>query len=274
MRLIWTTVLFNELCLKAARRFLWQPTSISRKAFHSPFPLSFTFPVTAEEMHTGPIRTYAENGFVSIALPMVGEEGKRGAGWGKCGSMGLSGGTSTGTVRVIPQSDLRSGTVSAPVDYLLTLKDANGRAMVAKDKIGMAGLSGGSARTFWTVIADPRIACAVASCGFTAIADYDRPGGINSTCDVHLFYNCFGLTYGELYSLIALRHCSFSMGPRIRSIQTRSLLLIMSGRSTSFTGNRRDLSLLFMIKGTVTVAASGIVRIPGWTSGSGRETHP
>ena len=183
-------------------------------AAHLYIPKGVSFPVPAviyvpghsrRDAYRAHPRTYAENGFVSIALPMVGEEGKRGAGWGKCGEYGPIRGHfnwySTGYSAIGPSvwDGIRA------VDYLLTLKDASGRAMVAKDKIGMAGLSGGSARTFWTVIADPRIACAVASCGFTAIEDYDRPGGINSTCDVHLFYNCFGLTYGELYSLIAPR---------------------------------------------------------------------
>lgn len=183
-------------------------------AAHLYIPKDVSFPVPAvihvpghsrRDAYRAHPRTYAENGFVSIALPMIGEEGKRGAGWGKCGEYGPIRGHfnwySTGYSAIGPSvwDGIRA------VDYLLTLKDGNGNAMVKKDKIGMAGLSGGSARTLWTAIADPRIACASASCGFTAIKDYDLPGGINSTCDVHLFYNCFGLTYGELYSLIAPR---------------------------------------------------------------------
>ncbi len=183
-------------------------------AAHLYIPKDVSFPVPAvvyvpghsrRDAYRAHPRTYAENGFVSIALPMVGEEGRRGAGWGKCGEYGPIRGHfnwySTGYSAIGPSvwDGIRA------VDYLLTLKDGSGNAMVDKDKIGMAGLSGGSARTFWTAIADPRIACASASCGFTAIQDYDRPGGVNGTCDVHLFYNCFGLSYGELYSLIAPR---------------------------------------------------------------------
>lgn len=183
-------------------------------AAHLYIPKDVSFPVPAviyvpghsrRDAYRAHPRTYAENGFVSLALPMVGEEGKRGAGWGKCGEYGPIRGHfnwySTGYSAIGPSvwDGIRA------VDYLLTLKDGRGNAMVDNDKIGMAGLSGGSARTFWTAIADPRIACASASCGFTAIKDYERPGGINSTCDVHLFYNCFGLTYGEQYGLIAPR---------------------------------------------------------------------
>ena len=169
-------------------------------AAHLYLPKDVSFPVPAvihvpghgrRDAYRAHPRTYAENGFVSIALPMIGEEGKRGAGWGKCGEYGPS------AIGPSVWDGIRA------VDYLLTLEDDKGAKMVAEAKIGMAGLSGGSARTFWTVMAEPRIACAVASCGFTAIKDYDK--AVSGTCDVHLFYNYFGLTYGELYSLIAPR---------------------------------------------------------------------
>jgi hypothetical protein len=183
-------------------------------AAHLYVPKDVSFPVPAvihvpghsrRDAYRAHPRTFAENGFVSIALPMIGEEGKRGAGWGKCGEYGPYKGHfnwySTGYSAIGPSvwDGMRA------VDYLLTLKDGNGNTLVDTTKIGMAGLSGGSARVLWTAIADPRIACASASCGFTAIKDYDQPGGVSGTCDVHLFYNCFGLTYGELYSLIAPR---------------------------------------------------------------------
>ncbi len=194
-------------------------------AAHLYLPKNVSFPVPAvihvpghsrRDAYRAHPRTYAENGFVSIALPMIGEEGKRGAGWGKCGEYGPYKGHfnwyNTGYCAIGPSvwDGIRA------VDYLLTLKDGNGTPIVAKDKIGMAGLSGGSARTLWTAVADPRIACASVSCGITAIRDYDRPGGVSGTCDVHLFYNCFGLTFGELYSLIAPRALLVQHGTKDR----------------------------------------------------------
>ncbi len=183
-------------------------------AAHLYIPQNVTFPVPAvihvpghaqRDKNRAHPRTYAENGFVAIALPMVGEEGKTGTGWGKCGEYGPYVGHfnwfNTGYSAIGPTvwDGIRA------VDFLISLTDSTGRKLVKEDKIGMAGLSGGSARTLWTTIADPRISCASVNQGVTAISGYQDPGGISNTCDIHLFYNAYGVSYGELYSLIAPR---------------------------------------------------------------------
>lgn len=187
-------------------------------AIHLYIPKNVTFPVPGiihvpghgrRDNYRAHPRTYAENGFVAIGLPMVGEEGKKGSGWGVGGEKGPYHGHfnwyNTGYSAVAPTvwDGIRA------VDFLLTLTTDDGKKMVVRNKIGMAGLSGGSARTLWTTIAEPRISCAVVNQGFTAIDRYNTTvsgsGGISSTCDIHLMHNYFGLSYGKLYSLIAPR---------------------------------------------------------------------
>ena len=190
-------------------------------AAHLYIPKNVTFPVPAvihvpghgrRDRYRIHPRTYAENGFVAIGLPMVGEEGKRGAGWDACGEHGPYVGhfnwfnTGYGAVAPTVWDGIRT------VDFLLTLTDSKGVKMVDEHKIGMAGLSGGSARTLWTTIAEPRISCAVVNEGYSAIEGYNSPGGVKNTCDIHLFYNFFGLPYGALYSLIAPRPLLVQLG--------------------------------------------------------------
>ncbi len=183
-------------------------------AAHLYIPKNVSFPVPAvvhvpghsrRDANRAHPRTYAENGIVSIALPMVGEEGKIGTGWGKCGEYGPYVGhfnwlnTGYNAIGSAVWDGVRA------VDFLLSLTDSNGVKLVNKDKIGMAGLSGGAARTLWNTIADPRISCASVNLGVTTIDGYQEQGGISNTCDIHLFYNYYGVPYIELYSLIAPR---------------------------------------------------------------------
>jgi len=183
-------------------------------AAHLFIPKDVTFPVPAiihvpghsrRDPYRPHPRTYAANGFVAIELPMVGEEGKIGAGWGPCGEYGPYLGHfnwhNTGYTPAAPTvwDGIRT------VDYLLTLTDNTGTKLVDENKIGMAGLSGGSPRVLWTTITDPRISVSVVNEGATAIEHYNKPGGVSSTCDIHLFYNYYGFSYGEMLSLIAPR---------------------------------------------------------------------
>ena len=197
-------------------------------AAHLYIPKNVSFPVPAvihvpghsrRDKNRAHPRTYAENGFIAIVLPMVGEEGKKGTGWGKCGEYGPYVGHfnwfNTGYSAIGPAvwDGIRA------VDFLLSLTDDNGVKMVKKDKIGMAGLSGGSARTLWTTIADPRISCASVNLGVTTIDGYQDPGGVSNTCDIHLFYNYYGVSYAELYSLIAPRPLLIQNGTEDRLFQ-------------------------------------------------------
>ncbi len=181
-------------------------------AAHLFIPKNVTFPVPAiihvpghglRDKYRPHARTYAENGFVAIELPMVGEEGKIGAGWDACGEhsqyLGHFNWYNTGYSAAAPTvwDGVRT------VDYLLTLTDNSGTKLVDANKIGMAGLSGGSIRVLYTAIADPRISVAVVNEGVTAIEHYNKQHSISSTCDIHLFYNYYGISYGELFSLVA-----------------------------------------------------------------------
>ena len=183
-------------------------------AAHLYIPKNVTFPAPAiihvpghsrRDNYRPHPRTYAANGFVAIGLPMVGEEGKIGAGWDACGEhaqyLGHFNWYNTGYSAATPTvwDGIRT------VDYLLTLTNNSGTKLVDENKIGMAGLSGGAPRVLWTAIADPRISVAVVNEGVTAIEHYNKPRGISSTCDIHLFYNYYGISYGELFSLIAPR---------------------------------------------------------------------
>lgn len=71
------------------------------------------------------------------------------------------------------------------IDFLIELKTPDGKPTVDARRIGIAGLSGGSARTFWSFAADERLQAAVACQGFTTVHRYEST--IPSTCDVHLF---------------------------------------------------------------------------------------
>ncbi len=146
---------------------------------------------------------YGSLGYVTIGLPMVGEEGKIDDGCGKCGHYGPYYGNfhwySTG---YNPAGAEVWDTMRA-VDFLNDLKSPNGKPLVDVNRIGIAGLSGGSARTFWSFAVDQRLKAAVACQGFTTVHKYNAT--IQSTCDVHLFYNYYQQPYGELYSVAAPR---------------------------------------------------------------------
>jgi len=155
-----------------------------------------------DHYHQHPL-SYAAHGYVAVNLPALGEEGKTGGGMG-CGHKGPYYNTyhwyNTG---YNPAGAEVWDTIRA-VDYLLTLRDEKtGKPLVDPERIGIAGRSGGAARTLWTMAAEPRINAGVAAEGFTTVAGYRR--AVPSSCDVHLFYNYYGLEYGELYGLAAPR---------------------------------------------------------------------
>ena len=147
--------------------------------------------------------SYAAHGYVALNMPALGDEGKVGGGMG-CGHkkpyyddyQWYSTGYNPAGAEV--WDGMRA------VDYLLSLRDEKrGKPLVDPARIGIAGRSGGAARTLWTLAAEPRIRAGVAAQGFTTVADYYR--ALPSTCDVHIFYNYYGLEYGDLYGLAAPR---------------------------------------------------------------------
>lgn len=147
--------------------------------------------------------SYAEQGYIVIGLPMVGEEGRIEDDTGKCGHYGPYHEHFDWYAKGYSAAGVEVWDTMRAVDYLESLKTEKGGPMVDPDRIGLAGLSGGSARTFWVAAAEPRIKAAVACQGFTTIADYDAT--IPSTCDVHLFYNYYHQSYAEVYGNVAPR---------------------------------------------------------------------
>jgi len=147
--------------------------------------------------------SYAGHGYVALNMPALGDEGKTGGGMG-CGHKGpfynsyrwYSTGYNPAGAEV--WDGMRA------VDYLLSLRDEKtGKPLVDPARIGIAGRSGGAARTLWTLAAEPRIKAGVAAEGFTTVANYLK--ALPSTCDVHISYNYYGLEYGDLYGLAAPR---------------------------------------------------------------------
>jgi len=194
------------------RRVVFESSPGIYVAAHLYIPKGVTFPAPAVVYVPGHSRrdgyfrhslAYGSNGYVTIGLPMVGEEGKIDDGCGKCGHYGPYYGNfhwySTG---YNPAGAEVWDTMRA-IDFLFELKTPNGKPMVDARRIGMAGLSGGSARTFWAFAADERLKAAVACQGFTTVHRYEST--IPSTCDVHLFYNYYQQPYGELYGVAAPR---------------------------------------------------------------------
>jgi dienelactone hydrolase len=149
------------------------------------------------------VLSYAAHGYVALNLPALGEEGKLGGGMG-CGHKGPYYGEyhwyNTG---YNPAGAEVWDTIRA-VDYLLSLPDERtGKPLVDPARIGIAGFSGGAARTLWVMAAEPRLSAGVAAQGFTTVAGCR--GALPNSCDVGLFYNYYGLEYGPLFGLSAPR---------------------------------------------------------------------
>jgi len=203
------------------RRVVFESRPKNYVAAHLYLPKTITAPAPAiiyvpghggrDGYHQHPL-SYAAHGYVAINLPGLGGEGKLGGGMG-CGHKGPYYNAyhwfNTG---YNPAGAEVWDTIRA-VDYLLSLQDEKtGKPLVDPQSIGIAGRSGGAARTLWTLAAEPRINAGVAAEGFTTVAGYRR--AIPGTCDVHLFYNYYGLEYGDLYGLAAPRRLLVQHGTK------------------------------------------------------------
>ena len=147
--------------------------------------------------------SYSAHGYVALNMPAIGDEGKTGAGMG-CGHKAPYYNKFHWYNTAYNPAGAEVWDGIRAVDYLLSLRDEKtDRPLVDPARIGIAGRSGGAARTLWTLAAEPRIAVGVAVEGFTTVANYRV--ALPSTCDVHIFPNFYGLGYGELYGLAAPR---------------------------------------------------------------------
>lgn len=89
------------------------------------------------------------------------------------------------------------------IDYLL------GRDDVDPDNIGVTGISGGGAATFWIAAADERVKCAIPISGMADLESYVGNRVINGHCDCMFLYNTFQWPWTRIAALVAPRPMLF-----------------------------------------------------------------
>jgi len=90
------------------------------------------------------------------------------------------------------------------IDYLCTRDD------VDPDKIGVTGISGGGAATFWIAAADERVKVAVPVSGMADLDYYVKQKGVNSHCDCMFLYNSYRWDWTTIAALVAPRPMLFA----------------------------------------------------------------
>jgi dienelactone hydrolase len=88
---------------------------------------------------------------------------------------------------------------------------------VDTDRLGVTGISGGGAATFWVAAADERVKVAVPVSGMADLSSYVGNRVINGHCDCMFLYNTFQWPWTRIAALIAPRPLLFinSDGDRI-----------------------------------------------------------
>jgi dienelactone hydrolase len=89
------------------------------------------------------------------------------------------------------------------IDYLIS------RADVDPDRIGVTGISGGGAVTFWVAAADDRVKVAIPVSGMADLPSYLEDHVINGHCDCMFFYNTYQWPWTRIAALIAPRPLFF-----------------------------------------------------------------
>ncbi len=89
------------------------------------------------------------------------------------------------------------------IDYLLSRDD------VDSENLGVTGISGGGAATFWIAAADERIKVAVPISGMADLESYVGNRVINGHCDCMFLYNTFQWPWTRIAALIAPRPMLF-----------------------------------------------------------------
>jgi dienelactone hydrolase len=90
------------------------------------------------------------------------------------------------------------------IDYLQT------RPEVDPDRIGVTGISGGGAATFWIAAADERVKVAVPVSGMSDLECYVKNKVINGHCDCMFLYNTYGWDWTTIAALVAPRPLLFA----------------------------------------------------------------
>jgi dienelactone hydrolase len=89
------------------------------------------------------------------------------------------------------------------IDYLLSRLD------VDPERIGVTGISGGGAATFWIAAADERVSVAVPVSGLADLMSYVPNRVVNGHCDCMFLYNTFQWPWTRIAALIAPRPLLF-----------------------------------------------------------------
>jgi prolyl oligopeptidase family protein len=90
------------------------------------------------------------------------------------------------------------------IDYLLTRSD------VDPERIGITGISGGGAATFWIAAADERVKAAAPVSGMSDLESYVKNKVINGHCDCMFLYNTYQWDWTTIAALIAPRPILFA----------------------------------------------------------------
>ncbi len=90
------------------------------------------------------------------------------------------------------------------IDYLVSRPD------VDPERIGVTGISGGGAATFWIAAADERVKVAVPVSGMADLMSYVPNRVINGHCDCMFLYNTFQWPWTRIAALIAPRPLLFT----------------------------------------------------------------
>ena len=90
------------------------------------------------------------------------------------------------------------------IDYLVSRPD------VDAERIGVTGISGGGAATFWIAAADERVKCAVPVSGMSDLECYVSQKVINHHCDCMLLYNTYEWEWTTIAALVAPRPLLFA----------------------------------------------------------------
>jgi dienelactone hydrolase len=90
------------------------------------------------------------------------------------------------------------------IDYLISRPD------VDPERIGVTGISGGGAATFWIAAADERVKASVPVSGMADLLSYIPNRVINGHCDCMFLYNTFQWPWARIAALISPRPMLFS----------------------------------------------------------------
>src|SRR5258708_16445925 len=83
------------------------------------------------------------------------------------------------------------------MDYLVS------RPEVDPSRIGVTGISGGGAATFWIAAADERVTVAVPVSGMSDLDFYVKQKGANGHCDCMFLYNTYQWDWTTTAALVA-----------------------------------------------------------------------